>query len=94
MATSWFIYVLETADGSFYTGITTDLTRREADHNSGRGAKYTAARLPVRLMAAWQAADRSHALRLEYAFKRLSRRAKQDMITLPDQPFQDALRVR
>lgn len=89
----WFLYVLETADGTFYTGITTDLTRRIATHNAGKGAKYTALRRPVRLLAAWQTTDRSVATRLERAFKRLPRLQKQRYINDSTAAFQDALRV-
>ena len=46
----WFVYILECADGSLYTGITTDLERRVSEHNEGKlGARYTRARRPVKL---------------------------------------------
>lgn len=90
---AWFLYVLETADGSLYTGITTDLERRVQQHNTGKGAKYTALRCPVRLIAAWETAGRASATQLELAFKKLSRPRKL-ALAASDQPFKDAVKVR
>ena len=69
----WWVYVLECSDGSFYTGITTDLGRRLAQHNGTRpgGARCTRARRPVRLAYAESQPDRSAAARREAAIKRL-----------------------
>lgn len=75
-APAWFLYVLECADGTMYTGITDHLERRLASHNTGRGAAYTAARRPVKLIGLWRFPDRSTALRAEAAFKRLHRDEK------------------
>lgn len=72
----WFLYVLECSDHTLYTGITPDLNRRLKLHNAGRGAAYTAARIPVHYVAAWKFPDRSAAIRAEIAFKRLSRERK------------------
>ena len=47
-----YMYVVECRDGSYYTGYTTDVKKRVAVHNSGKGAKYTRARLPVKLIYA------------------------------------------
>lgn len=68
------------ADGTLYTGYTTDVRRREAAHNAGKGAKYTRSRLPVQLVWAEQCPDKSAALRREYALKQLSRREKLALI--------------
>ncbi len=74
----WFVYLLRCADGSFYTGITTDLARRLREHNhSPRGARYTRARRPVSLAYAEPCADRAAACRREHQLRRLSRAAKQ-----------------
>ena len=73
---NWFLYVLRCADGTLYTGVTTDLTRRVVEHNSGRGARYTAGRRPVALLAAWRFPDRGSAQRAEARFRRLSRARK------------------
>jgi len=45
----WYVYLLECSDSSLYCGITNDLEKRIATHNSGKGAKYTKVRLPVKL---------------------------------------------
>ena len=57
----WYIYIVECSDNTFYTGITTDINRRLLEHNSGKGAKYTRARLPVVLKAFFTAKNRSEA---------------------------------
>jgi putative endonuclease len=74
----WFLYVLETADGTLYTGITTHLARRFQAHQNGRGARYTAVRRPVRFLGAWCIAEggRPQATRLERQFKQLGRLQK------------------
>jgi putative endonuclease len=85
------VYLLRCGDGSLYAGITTDLARRLAEHagRGGRGAKYTAARRPVRFEAAWQAADRSSASRLEWRLKQLSRPEKERLIAAGSLPGLD-----
>ena len=80
----WFVYVARCADGTLYTGITTDLARRVAEHNRGRGAKYTAARRPVALAWAEPAADRSAASRRERQIKALPRAAKAALVAAAD----------
>ena len=76
-----FVYMLRCADGSLYTGSTTDLDRRLAAHQSGRGAKYTRSRLPVELVYWEEAPDWSAALRREAAIKHLSRAQKLELVT-------------
>jgi len=68
--------MLRCGDGSLYTGVTNDLTRRLAAHQAGTGARYTRARLPVRLVYREARATRGAALRREAAIKRLPRAAK------------------
>lgn len=76
----YYVYILRCRDGTLYTGITDDLARRLAAHNSGRGAKYTRGRGPVEL-AYWETCpDKSAALRREYAVKRLTRQEKLALI--------------
>jgi putative endonuclease len=70
--TTWYVYLLECRDGSLYTGITTDVDRRYAQHAAGKGARYTRSRPPVRLVARFEYADRAAASRAEYAIKQLS----------------------
>lgn len=76
----WFLYVLECADSSLYTGIALDVEQRLKQHNSGRGAAYTRAHRPVRLLAAWRFPDRGTALRAEAAFKGYTRQQKIQLI--------------
>lgn len=76
--TVWCVYMLRCADGSLYTGITTDIVRRVAEHNEGGalGARYTRSRRPVQLVHAEPAATRAEASRREAAIKRLGRARK------------------
>ena len=73
---SWQVYILRCGDGSLYTGVAVNLPERIAAHNNGTGAKYTRSRLPVSLVYAEAAADRSVALRREAAIKKLCRSDK------------------
>ena len=74
--TDYFCYMVECADGSLYTGWTTDPLRREHQHNQGRGSRYTRQRRPVRLVYVETQPDRSEAMKREIAIKRLSRAKK------------------
>jgi len=80
---SWFVYILECADGSLYTGITKDLETRLHAHNAGKASRYTRARLPVRLAYAESQADRSAASIREAALKALPREQKLRLIQGP-----------
>jgi len=71
-----FVYILRCADGTYYTGWTTDVAARERAHNSGRGAKYTAARRPVRVVYEEPCESRSAAQRREAEIKRWPRAKK------------------
>lgn len=75
VSTDWHVYLLRCADDSLYCGITTDVTRRLAQHNGllPGGARYTRTRRPVRLEACRTCADRSQALRLEARIKKTPR---------------------
>ena len=73
----WFLYVLKCVDGSLYTGITTDVTRRLHEHNNTKkGAKYTRSRRPTELMYWVDFRDRSTASKAEARFKKLNKKAK------------------
>lgn len=72
----WLVYLLECADGTLYCGATSDIERRVALHNAGKGARYTSGRAPVRVLWSEVCADRGAALRREYAVKRMSRARK------------------
>ena len=76
----WYVYMLECADGSIYTGITNNLEARINKHNSGCGAKYTKGRNPVILKRTGEYENRSLASKVEYGFKRLSREQKLNLI--------------
>ena len=76
----WFVYIVECADGTFYTGITNDLERRVGEHNAGTGARYTRSRRPVVLRYSEPQPDRSHASAREHRIKALSRAGKQELI--------------
>ena len=79
-ATSWCVYLARCADGSLYTGVTTDPEARERAHNAGRGAAYTKSRGPIRLVHIEPAAGRGPALRRELEIKRLTRAQKEALI--------------
>ncbi|OGO10927.1 MAG: hypothetical protein A2Z66_14625 [Chloroflexi bacterium RBG_13_66_10] len=81
-----FCYIVECADGTFYTGWTTDPERRLREHNAGRGAQYTRARRPVRLAYVETQPDRSAAMRRERALKALPRLRKLALIDSGPQP--------
>lgn len=70
------------ADGTLYTGWTTDLARRVAQHNAGRGARYTRMHGPVTLVYHEEVPDRSAAMRRERAIKKLDRARKERLVEL------------
>jgi len=76
----YFCYILECADGTFYTGWTTDPLRRERQHNAGHGARYTSSRRPVRLVYAEEQLNRACAMRRERRIKGLKRAGKIKLI--------------
>ena len=75
-----WIYVIECADGSFYTGYTTDVERRVREHDRGEGAKYTRGRTPVELVHAERFESKSAAMSREYEVKQLTRREKERLV--------------
>ena len=76
MDKQWFVYMLQCSDGTLYTGITDDVQHRLAVHNSGKGAKYTRARRPVKAVYTEKHDNKSSALKREIAIKRMSRSDK------------------
>ena len=74
----WFVYLVQCADGTYYTGVTTDLTRRLRQHNGEivGGAGYTRGRRPVDLVWSEACSDRSEAQKREYTVRRSSRTEK------------------
>jgi putative endonuclease len=76
----FFCYILECADGTFYTGWTTDPGRRLKEHSSGSGSRYTRCRRPLRLAYLEPQTDRASAMQRELAIKRYSRQRKLALI--------------
>ncbi len=70
---SCYCYILECADGTFYTGWTTDPERRVSQHNKGIGAKYTSTRRPVKLVYLETYPNRVDAMKRELAIKKMKR---------------------
>lgn len=77
---SHYVYVLVCADGTYYTGYTTNPERRVAEHNAGEGAKYTCGRTPVDLVHVESFDDQGTALSREYEIKSLSRAEKERLV--------------
>ncbi|WP_305805289.1 GIY-YIG nuclease family protein [Stenotrophomonas sp. YIM B06876] len=75
-AERWCLYLLECRNGSYYTGITNDLPARFLAHSQGRGARYTRANPPVRILAFRPYPDRASASRAEWQLKQLPRARK------------------
>jgi len=78
--TEHYVYMLRCADGTLYSGYSTDPFRRTAAHNSGHGAKYTRSRLPVELVYIENTESISEALKREAALKKLPRAEKLALI--------------
>jgi putative endonuclease len=85
-AAPWTVYILRCADGTLYTGATSDAGRRVAEHEAGDGAAYTRSRRPVRVVYEERVRDRSAALRREAALKRLTRTEKLALIERSKRP--------
>ncbi|MBK8782452.1 MAG: GIY-YIG nuclease family protein [Anaerolineales bacterium] len=82
-----YCYILECADGTYYTGWTTDPERRVNQHNKGIGARYTKTRRPVKLVYLEEQHNRTDAMRRELAIKKLKRAQKSKLIegNIPDE---------
>lgn len=76
----FYTYILQCSDNSLYTGYTVDINKRIQCHNSGKASKYTASRLPVKLIAYWISDSKSMAMRIEVAIKKLKRIDKLNLI--------------
>jgi putative endonuclease len=79
----WYLYILRCRDGTLYTGITTGIERRLAEHQQGTGAKYLKGRAPLALLLQEKVGDKSLALRVENRVKRLSKAEKEKLINVP-----------
>jgi putative endonuclease len=77
---NWFTYILECSDKTLYIGVTNDLDKRLEKHNTGKGAKYTRGRAPVKLLYSQPFASKSDACKEEYRLKKLTREEKLALI--------------
>jgi putative endonuclease len=82
-ARPWYVYILQCADGSLYTGATTDPARRHARHDAGTASRYTRSRRPTRLVYVEAHPDQGAALRREAAIKALPRADKLALVRRP-----------
>ena len=82
-APAWHVYIVRTRDGTLYTGVTTDVTRRLAEHRAdrGRGARYLHGRAPLEIVYRRRLGDRGLALSVEWRLKRRPRADKQAIIS-------------
>lgn len=84
---SYFVYILECSDKTLYTGITKDVNKRLEEHNSNeKGAKYTKARRPVKLLYEESSLNRSTASKREYEIKKFTKLQKLQLIKKDTSP--------
>jgi len=83
----WHLYLIECADGSYYTGVTTDVERRYDQHLNGSGARYTRSHKPVRLLASCAVGTRSEAQKAELAVKKLPKEDKLAAVSMASSVF-------
>ena len=76
-----YVYIVQCVDGTLYTGYAVNVDKRIVAHNAGRGAKYTASRLPVSLVYSESFESKSDALKREHQLKRLTRAEKHALIS-------------
>ena len=87
-----YVYLLRCSDGSLYCGWSTDLDKRIATHQDGKGGRYTATRRPVQLAAAWETATNTQARSLEGRIKRLTVSDKRSLVA--GKPLGDVLDLK
>ena len=82
MNKKYYVYIVECSDGTYYTGYTTDISRRVDEHNysTKKAAKYTRSRRPVRLLYSEEYSSVSEALKREYKIKKLSKKQKISLV--------------
>ena len=81
---NYYVYIIRCADGTLYTGTTNDVARRVSVHNSGKGAKYTRSRLPVKVVYWESCVDKPSALQREYEIKKMTRERKLHLVAEQD----------
>lgn len=79
----WYVYVARCTDGTLYCGIARDVAARLAEHDAGKGARYTRGRGPLVLLFTRRCRSKGNALRIEYAFKQLAREKKETIVLAP-----------
>lgn len=89
----WFVYVARCADGTLYVGIARDVAARIAQHDAGKGARYTRGRGPLVVLATRRCREKGTALRLELAMKALPRSEKDAVVASPHELERLARRV-
>ncbi len=94
MSDAWFVYVARCADASLYTGIARDVATRIAQHDAGKGARYTRGRGPLSVCAVRKCTSKGDALRLELAIKALTRDEKEHLIAKKSRLATFARRIR
>ncbi len=80
---TWYVYMIRCKGGVLYTGITTDISRRFAEHQAGKGAKFLRGKAPLELVYQTKVGSHSSALKLETKIKKLSK-AKKEILILAD----------
>ena len=75
-----YVYIIRCSDNTYYTGYTTDIERRVREHNTGKGAKYTRGRTPVKLVYSEEKESQSRAMQREYEIKQLDRTEKETLV--------------
>jgi putative endonuclease len=91
---TWYVYLARCADGSLYCGIARDVRARIAEHDAGKGARYTRGRGPLEVLAVQRCRSHGMALRIELAVKRLTRTEKLALISTPERLRRLAERTR
>ncbi|MBU0979110.1 MAG: GIY-YIG nuclease family protein [Patescibacteria group bacterium] len=79
----WYVYILQCADATYYTGISPDVKQRVETHNLGKASRYTRVRLPVEIVYIEQCEDRSEASKREAEIKKLSKQKKLELMDSP-----------
>ena len=79
---TWYVYIIRCSDASLYTGVTTDVERRFAEHKEGgrKGSKYARAKIPIKVVHVEIYSSRSEAQKREYVIKHMTRAAKEELI--------------
>ena len=83
---TFYCYILECSDGTYYTGWTTDLQRRVSQHNKGVGARYTRMRRPVKLVYVEPLPDKKTAMKRELKIKKMGRVGKSRLVEMKIKP--------